>query len=104
MLPKQPIAVPQDAFDAAAELRARLDAAAAGRYTVGVGLKQIGGEFTDQIALFVYVQEKKSASEVPEVELVPPEFDGYITDVVRVRPTLIDDTNRYDSLRGGIQS
>jgi hypothetical protein len=57
MLPKQPIAVPQDAFDAAAALRTRLDAAA-GRYTVGVGLKQTGGEFTDQIALFVYVQEK----------------------------------------------
>ncbi|RZU40810.1 hypothetical protein [Edaphobacter modestus] len=103
MLPKQPIAVPQDAFDTAAALRTRLAAAAAGPYTVGVGLKQSGGEFTDQIALFVYVQEKKPASEVPEAELVPPEFGGYVTDVVRARPTLIDDTTRYDTLRGGIQ-
>jgi hypothetical protein len=103
MLPKQPIAVPQDAFDTAAALRTRLDAAAAGRYTVGVGLKQTGGEFTDQIALFVYVQEKKPASEVPEAELVPPEFGDYVTDVVRARPILIDDTNRYRPLRGGIQ-
>lgn len=103
MLPKQPIAIPQDAFDAAAALRTRLNDAAAGRHTVGVGLKQIGGEFTDQIALFVYVWEKKPASEVPEAELVPRESGGYVTDVVQARPVLIDDTNRYNPLRGGIQ-
>jgi hypothetical protein len=103
MPPKQPITVPQEAFDAAVALRTRLDAAAAGRYTVGVGLKETGGEFTDQIALFVYVQEKKPASEVREAELVPRQFNGYVTDVVRARPILIDDTNRYNPLRGGIQ-
>jgi hypothetical protein len=103
MLPERPIGVPQEAYDAAAALRNRLDAVAAGRYPVGVGLKQTGGEFTDQIALFVYVQEKKPAGDVAEAEFIPPEFGGYVTDVVEARPTLIDDQTRYDPLRGGIQ-
>jgi hypothetical protein len=103
VIPEQPIDVPQDALDTAAELRNRLNAAAPGRYTVGVGLKQTGGEYTDQVAIFVYVQEKRPAEDVPEVELVPPEFGGYVTDVVEAQPTLIDDKSRYDPLRGGIQ-
>ena len=103
MLPEQPIAVPQDAFDAAAALREQLGAVAGGRYTVGVGLKQAGGEFTDQIALFVYVQRKKPAGEVAQAEFVPPRFGDYVTDVVEARPTLISDATRYDPLRGGIQ-
>jgi hypothetical protein len=103
MLPEEPMAVPQDASDAAAALRDQLDTVAPGKYTVGVGLKQIGGQFTDQVALFVYVQEKRPAGEVPEAEFVPPEFGGFPTDVVEARPTLIDDETRYDPLRGGIQ-
>src|SRR4051794_14447024 len=103
MLPERPIAVPQDAFDAAVALGNQLDAVAPGWYTVGVRLKQTGGQFTDQVALSVYVQEKRPAGEVPEAEFVPPEFGGYVTDVVKARPTLIDDEIRYNSLRGGIQ-
>jgi hypothetical protein len=103
MAPERPIVVPQDALDAAEALRNQLNAVAEGRYTVGVGLKQTGGEFTDRIALFVHVYEKKPADEVPEPELVPREFGGYVTDVVQARPTLIDDTAPYDPLRGGIQ-
>jgi hypothetical protein len=103
MIPEQPIVVPQDALNAAAELRNRLNAAAKGKYTVGVGLKQTHGEYTDQIAIFVYVHKKSPAEAVPESELVPPEFGGYVTDVVEARPTLISDQARYDPLRGGIE-
>jgi hypothetical protein len=103
MLPERPISVPQDAYEAASELRDRLDAASATRYTVGVGLKQINGEFTDQIALFVYVPRKRPARDIPEAELVPPRIGGYVTDVVEAQPTLIDDGGRYNPLRGGIQ-
>jgi hypothetical protein len=100
---EQPIAFPQDALTAAAALRNRLDAVAPGKYPVGVRLKQTGREFTDRLALTVYVQEKRPAGEVPEAEFVPPEFDGYITDVVEARLILVDDETRYDPLRGGIQ-
>jgi hypothetical protein len=103
MLPEQPIDVPQDALETAFELRDRLNAAAPGTYKVGVGLKQTRGEYTDQIAIFVYVQKKRPAEDVPKVELVPPEFGGFVTDVVEARPILIDDQTRYDPLRGGIQ-
>ena len=103
MPPERPITVRPYAFAAASALRKELDAVAPGKYTVGVGLKQSGGEFSDQVALFVYVSEKRPAREVPEAELVPPEFGGYVTDVVEHRPTLASDEAPYDPLRGGIQ-
>jgi hypothetical protein len=103
MVPQQPIAVPEDAIDAAIALRDQLNAGGAATYTVGVGLKQSGGEFSDQVAIFVYVQRKRPVAALAEVEIVPPEFGGYVTDVVDARPTLIDDEARYDPLRGGVQ-
>ncbi|MBX9362260.1 hypothetical protein [Streptomyces sp. WAC04114] len=103
MLPEQPISVPSDAIEASSALRDLLNAREAGKYKTGVGLKQTGGEFTPQIALFVYVAQKRPSEEVPEGELVPAEFGGYATDVVEVQPVPIDDTARYDPLRGGIE-
>ncbi|MFF6995433.1 hypothetical protein ACFY93_10795 [Streptomyces sp. NPDC008313] len=103
MLPDQPISVPSDAVEASAALRDLLNAREAGKYTTGVGLKQTGGEFTPQIALFVYVPQKRPSEEVLEGELIPAEFNGYPTDVVEVQPVHIDDTARYDPLCGGIE-
>jgi hypothetical protein len=103
MLPERPIPVPQDAIDAVVSLRDRLNAEYAGKYTVGVGLKQIGTEYTDQIAICVQVQHKKPVDDVARDELVPPEFGSYVTDVVELRPVLADDNAPYDPLRGGIQ-
>ncbi|MFH8977152.1 hypothetical protein [Streptomyces sp. NPDC017890] len=103
MLPDRPISVPQDAVEAAVALRDKLNENSAGKYATGVGLKQTAGEFTSQIALFVYVPRKRGEEEIAEPEVVPPEFGGYITDVVEARPELIDDTTRYDPLRGGIE-
>jgi hypothetical protein len=103
MLPEQPISVPSDAIETSAALRDLLNAREAGKYTTGVGLKQTGGEFTPQIALFVYVPQKRPSEEVLEGELVPAEFGGYATDVVEVQPVQVDDTARYDPLCGGIE-
>lgn len=103
MLPEQPIPVPSDAIEASAALRDLLNSREAGKYTTGVGLKQTGGEFTPQIALFVYVPQKRPSGEVLEGELVPAEFGGYATDVVEVQPVRVDDTVRYDPLCGGIE-
>ncbi|MGW2088873.1 hypothetical protein [Streptomyces sp. NPDC001880] len=103
MFPEQPISVPTDAIEASIALRNLLNAREAGKYTTGVGLKQTGGVFTPQIVLFAYVPQKRPPGDVLEGELVPAEFGGYVTDVVEVRPMLIDDTARYDPLRGGIE-
>lgn len=103
MLPEIPIPVPPDAIHAVVSLRDRLSVGNARNCTVGVGLKQVGREYTDQIAICVHVKHKKPVDEVAEGELVPPEFASYVTDVVETRPVLIDDNAHYDPLCGGIQ-
>lgn len=103
MPPKRPIPVLQQDFAAATALCNQMNVVAPGKYTVGVGLKQIGREFTDRVALFVCVPEKMSAEDVPEGEFVPPEFYGYVTDVIVQQPVLAADVTRYDPLHGGIQ-
>src|ERR1044071_4128903 len=51
---------------------------------VGIGLKQIGGELTDQICFRVYVQAKKEAEDVPADEVIPAQIQGFPTDVLKV--------------------
>lgn len=48
---------------------------------VGVGLKEINGEFTDQIAIIVNVSEKKPLVDLPSDAIVPAEIEGTATDV-----------------------
>lgn len=103
MQPERPIPVPDDALEAAVALREQLNADAPDRYTVGVGLKQTRGEFTDRISLFVSVPRKRAVGEIPEAEVVPAEFGGYPTDVVQAQPTLIDDDVFHTPLTGGIK-
>ncbi|AQA01351.1 hypothetical protein BVC93_01665 [Mycobacterium sp. MS1601] len=101
MIPEKPQPIPSDAIEAATALRNQLSSAGT-PFTVGIGFKQTGGEFTDRIALFVYVPRKMPLPDVPEHEVVPAEFGGYETDVVEINPALIDDESRYDPLCGGI--
>lgn len=51
---------------------------------VGIGLKEIGGELTDQICFRVYVWEKKTPGEVPAEHRVPGQVQGFPTDVLKV--------------------
>ena len=79
---------------------------------VDVGYKEVGGVRTDQIAIRVHVEEKKTR--VPAGEKVPTEIDGVVTDVLERRyelqvvsePLEISaqgvDTNHYPTLQGGI--
>jgi hypothetical protein len=70
---------------------------------VGFGQKQVAGEYHDVIAIVVYVREKKG---VPPAERIPPEFEGYPTDVrvaPRGRPGVCDNGAKYDTIQGGIQ-
>lgn len=97
------ITIPSEAFAAVEALRSMLETTAPGKYTVGVGMKETGARFTDRLAIFVYVKDKRPLEELPEGERIPPEVNGFPTDVVVHRPVLAADVARYDPMRGGIQ-
>lgn len=54
-----------------------------GVMSVSLGYKETAKGMTDQFGLRVYVQHKKSASEVPATEMIPSEINGLTTDVVQ---------------------
>ncbi len=74
--------------------------------SVGYGLKQVGGNLTDEAALVVvYVREKKPPAELASSDEVPEEIDGVPTDVrviPRGRRFGTADTERHSPLVGGI--
>jgi hypothetical protein len=51
---------------------------------IGIGLKEIKGEFSDQLALVVNVSRKKPLAELDAADVVPPRIEGVITDVQEV--------------------
>ena len=80
---------------------------------VDLGPKVVGGKATDEIAIRVYVEEKR---DVPEKEAIPKTIQGVKTDVIQRKYVLHDftarmllsdltikaDETRYDELRGGM--
>lgn len=71
---------------------------------VAVGVKEVDGKPTDVIAFRVYVIRKKPQTAVSPAEMIPPQVLGVPTDVVlEPTPRLIDDTDKYRPLLGGIQ-
>lgn len=68
---------------------------------VGVGFKYVGGVATDQIGIAVFVQEKKA--HVPPSERIATIIQGVITDVMPLRPVLLEDPTRHDPLMGGLK-
>jgi len=68
----------------------------------GVGEKTVGGRFTGDLAVKVYVAEKLAPSEVTEEALVPEEVGGYRTDVEEVGDvSALRFTGRYRPAPGG---
>ncbi len=51
---------------------------------VGVGLKEVQGQLTDQICFRVYVEEKKDAATLPAEQLIPATIEGFPTDVLKI--------------------
>lgn len=51
---------------------------------VGVGLKEVRGDFTDQIAVIVNVSKKIPSVDLPPDAVVPPELEGVATDVQQI--------------------
>ena len=72
---------------------------------VDFGFKEIAGETTDQLALIVNVVEKKEKSELDPTEIIPAEFKGVPTDVIKVpkiKPLHCEDMQHHSPLVGGI--
>jgi len=75
---------------------------------VAFGLKATGRAFTNDIALLVYVLEKKANEDLAADQRVPPVFDGYRTDVRIFTPAKAmvarcNDDGTYADIHGGIQ-
>jgi len=52
--------------------------------SVGVGKKEVGGMETDEDAIIVGVKEKVPEEELDKGQIVPPEIEGFMTDVQEV--------------------
>lgn len=96
----------QEAFRAACDrARAKFEEIE-GVVGVGCGLKQRKGTFGSDLAIVIFVEEKKEPEQVPAGQLIPPEFEGYATDVrtvPRLRLVACENTAEYKSIQGGIQ-
>jgi hypothetical protein len=78
---------------------------------VDIGYKYVGGQKTDQVAIRVYVDEKRDVS---TEESIPDNIQGVVTDVIQRKIVLHTlsvpessislqaDTGRYEPLKGGI--
>ncbi|MEX6688086.1 hypothetical protein QTN47_11305 [Danxiaibacter flavus] len=71
---------------------------------VGVGVKEINNELSDDLCFRVYVREKKAKQSLQPSDIIPTEIFGAKTDVIRRSEILdISDRGRHRPLRGGIQ-
>ncbi|MCU0433583.1 MAG: hypothetical protein MUC87_09040 [Bacteroidia bacterium] len=72
---------------------------------VSTGLKEKNGEITDQLCIRVYVEEKKTETDIPAGQIIPKEINGYPTDVNVVAQSFqfLADNARYRPVKGGIQ-
>ena len=66
---------------------------------VEIGYKIVKGKKTDELAIRVHVRKK---SDVPRDQMIPTNIDGVKTDVLERDWVASADTQRYDTLKGGI--
>jgi hypothetical protein len=52
-----------------------------GVVAVGVGLRQVGGEYTPEVAIVVMVREKRPPDELAPEDIIPRELEGIPVDV-----------------------
>jgi hypothetical protein len=103
MPPDQPIPVPDEAFAALDALRSTLEGMLPQGFGLGVGLKEVGGEITDRLALVVYLPRKLPFDEVPDTQVIPTEFLGFETDIVERHWQIVEDGLFYSPVVGGVQ-
>lgn len=94
------------AFDAAHARAKKLFMTYPGVAGVAIGHKQTAGQYRDDIAIVVFVMEKRPEDDVPPAERIPPTFEGYPTDVRVVQTSHLhacDNSTQYTRIQGGIQ-
>ncbi len=75
-----------------------------GVVSVELGIKESGGDLTDDLAWRVYVVKKLPEAELAPGAVIPDEILGVKTDVIEYDvPTLTFDSSKYRPLKGGIQ-
>lgn len=92
----------REAYGRARELFSKIE----GVVGVAFGQKRTAGVYQDNVAIVVYVREKKSEEDIPPAERIPSSFEGYPTDVRVVRQGVAegcDNTTHYNKIQGGIQ-
>lgn len=101
------IAADQEAFQAAYARAKEFFKAIDGVVGVAFGQKQSDGEYKDDIAIVVFVREKKAEEDLPPEQRIPPSFEGYVTDVRVVQKNHLractPDVATHDPIQGGIQ-
>jgi hypothetical protein len=50
---------------------------------VGLGIKEVKGQLTGEVALIIYVREKMPSDRISQGDIIPAEFQGMMTDVQR---------------------
>jgi hypothetical protein len=74
-------------YEKAREVKRRVEAqlmSIANVVGVGVGLRQIGDEYSDEVAIIVMVRKKLDEAELKPEDIVPEEIDGIFVDVQEV--------------------
>lgn len=110
--PPTPIDIPPTAFAALALLRQSFENVLPPGTDFGVGVKQVAGEFQDQLALVVFVTKKLPPNALPPEQVIPTVWTDpgtgtqFVTDVVQSNPVridLINDSSFHAGLVGGIE-
>jgi hypothetical protein len=55
-----------------------------GVHAVGISKKSVGGKSTDEVAIAVFLAEKKPLERLSPEDVIPPEIDGFKTDVIQM--------------------
>jgi hypothetical protein len=74
-------------FEKAREVRQRFEAELLNMENVvgvGIGLRKIDDNYTDEVAIVVMVKKKMTMDEVSPEDLIPAELDGVTVDVQEV--------------------
>ena len=102
--PGEPFPIPPDAYGALESLTDAYARVLPAEAAYGVGLKRIGDTYVEELALIVYVPDKRPPTELPREVMIPPTWEGYATDVVESHPeplALLNDTSFFQAPRGG---
>jgi hypothetical protein len=103
MAPNEPVDIPDEAFAALQGLRDVVLNTVTQRTDFAIRIKQVGGVYQDDLALIVLLPDKLPPDQVPSGQLIPGDFDGFLTDVVQFRRVEISDSSVHVPLVGGAE-